>query len=97
MLLSKVIQNLANGVEFGQKEPFMLPMNTFLTEFRAPYDTFVDSVAVRRLVQNVSNFARQTEQSYLSNGAEFAKTDTRRQSIAVGCHHSVRHYTMLSF
>eukprot|EP00054_Salpingoeca_dolichothecata_P023489 m.156743 g.156743 ORF g.156743 m.156743 type:complete len:1139 (-) comp24699_c0_seq7:130-3546(-) len=31
-LISKTIQNLANGVSFGAKEPYMLPMNEFITE-----------------------------------------------------------------
>ena len=32
MLVSKVVQNLANGVRFGQKEPFMEPMNEVRSE-----------------------------------------------------------------
>eukprot|EP00042_Codosiga_hollandica_P050195 m.594931 g.594931 ORF g.594931 m.594931 type:complete len:1080 (-) comp58037_c0_seq2:86-3325(-) len=34
-LISKTIQTLANGVPFGQKEPFMLPMNEFIEANRA--------------------------------------------------------------
>lgn len=30
--VSKVLMNLCNGVEFGQKEPYMIPMNSFLQE-----------------------------------------------------------------
>jgi hypothetical protein len=30
VLISKVLQNLANGVSFGNKESYMLPLNDFL-------------------------------------------------------------------
>lgn len=30
LLIAKVIQNLANNVQFGAKEPYMLPLNDFL-------------------------------------------------------------------
>ncbi|GAM20383.1 hypothetical protein SAMD00019534_035580 [Acytostelium subglobosum LB1] len=30
VLIGKVLQNLANGIEFGQKESFMLPVNRFI-------------------------------------------------------------------
>ena len=35
MLISKVLQNLSNDVMFGAKEPFMQPMNDFLSAYRA--------------------------------------------------------------
>ncbi|KYR02236.1 regulator of chromosome condensation domain-containing protein [Tieghemostelium lacteum] len=31
ILIGKVLQNLANGIEFGQKESFMIPVNRFIT------------------------------------------------------------------
>jgi len=32
VLLSKVLQNLANGIPFGDKEQYMAPMNSFITD-----------------------------------------------------------------
>ena len=32
ILVAKILQNLANGVQFGQKEEFMAPMNAFVME-----------------------------------------------------------------
>jgi hypothetical protein len=29
---AQVLQNLANGVEFGEKESYMIPMNSFLRD-----------------------------------------------------------------
>jgi len=29
-LISKLVLNLANGIQFGEKEAFMLPLNTFI-------------------------------------------------------------------
>eukprot|EP00004_Rigifila_ramosa_P003215 TRINITY_DN13397_c0_g1_i1.p1 TRINITY_DN13397_c0_g1~~TRINITY_DN13397_c0_g1_i1.p1 ORF type:complete len:792 (-),score=144.29 TRINITY_DN13397_c0_g1_i1:1-2127(-) len=31
LLVGKLLQTLANGVEFGQKEPYMTPLNSFIT------------------------------------------------------------------
>ena len=33
ILVSKVLQNLSNSVKFGMKEPFMLPLNSFLDDY----------------------------------------------------------------
>lgn len=35
MLISKVLQNLSNDVSFGAKEPFMQPMNEFISGYRS--------------------------------------------------------------
>lgn len=33
LLIAKVIQNLANNVVFGAKEPYMFPLNDFLVQY----------------------------------------------------------------
>jgi hypothetical protein len=33
ILISKVVQNVANEVEFGDKEAYMMPMNGFIKEY----------------------------------------------------------------
>eukprot|EP00004_Rigifila_ramosa_P014141 TRINITY_DN3194_c0_g1_i1.p1 TRINITY_DN3194_c0_g1~~TRINITY_DN3194_c0_g1_i1.p1 ORF type:complete len:589 (+),score=143.02 TRINITY_DN3194_c0_g1_i1:184-1950(+) len=48
ILIAKVLQNLANGVEFGEeKEPYMRPMNAFITShqtaLRGFYEKFGDA------------------------------------------------------
>eukprot|EP00048_Salpingoeca_helianthica_P002271 m.55992 g.55992 ORF g.55992 m.55992 type:complete len:811 (-) comp12003_c1_seq1:21-2453(-) len=45
MLVAKVIQNLANMSEFGQKEEFMLCCNETLTALRPRMQIFLDSLA----------------------------------------------------
>jgi hypothetical protein len=45
--LSKVIQNLANGIEFRQSEPHMQPFNSFIIENRDRIAEFFDSLTVR--------------------------------------------------
>lgn len=47
MLLSKVLQNLANEVPFGTKEPYMANLNDFLVENKGSLRNFFDEVAVR--------------------------------------------------
>lgn len=47
MLLStKILQNLANGVEFGKKEAFMTPTNSFLTDKFKAVKEFFDKISV---------------------------------------------------
>ena len=43
-LVAKSLQNLANMNTFGNKEPWMTPMNDFLTSHRAEFKSFVDSI-----------------------------------------------------
>lgn len=45
LLIAKVLQNLANGAAFGDKEPFMQPLNAFLDEHRPPLEAFLEAVA----------------------------------------------------
>jgi hypothetical protein len=44
-LVSKVLQNLANGVAFGKKEPAMAPMNAFIDRNRGTIVGFFDDLA----------------------------------------------------
>eukprot|EP01125_Pyxidicula_operculata_P009385 TRINITY_DN308_c1_g1_i1.p1 TRINITY_DN308_c1_g1~~TRINITY_DN308_c1_g1_i1.p1 ORF type:complete len:590 (+),score=125.67 TRINITY_DN308_c1_g1_i1:28-1797(+) len=46
VLISKCIQNLANGLKFGSKESYMNPMNTFIENNLERVQKFLDSVAV---------------------------------------------------
>jgi hypothetical protein len=45
-LISKTIQNLANCVEFGQKEPFMAPMNGIIKAKLPEMKTYLNSICV---------------------------------------------------
>ncbi|KAI9141615.1 hypothetical protein BKA69DRAFT_384241 [Paraphysoderma sedebokerense] len=45
-LIAKTLQNLANLVEFGQKEPFMNPMNTFLNSKFGQLKRYIDNISV---------------------------------------------------
>ena len=47
ILISKSLQNLANGLDFGNKEPFMQDMNAFINDNKATVEGFFDNLAVR--------------------------------------------------
>jgi len=45
ILIAKVLQNLANGVKFGQKEAFMIPLNDFIESNQASYRKFLEEIS----------------------------------------------------
>lgn len=49
LLIAKVIQNLANNVLFGAKEPYMFPLIDFLTNNIYKVTTFLREISVRGL------------------------------------------------
>src|ERR1700761_5455482 len=46
LLIAKVIQNLANNVLFGTKEPYMFPLNRFLVENISVVTGFLRTISV---------------------------------------------------
>jgi len=42
ILISKVLQNLANGVQFSSKEAFMIKLNSLITNSQQQYERFLD-------------------------------------------------------
>jgi len=44
VLISKIIQNVANGLEFGKKEPFMEELNPFINENIERAKKFFDEI-----------------------------------------------------
>lgn len=49
LLVGKILQNLANFVEFGQKQPHLTAMNTFLKNNKFRMEILVELISVRRL------------------------------------------------
>lgn len=47
VLVAKVLQNLANGMEFGAKESCMIPMNSFISSNLQAVINFFQTLAVR--------------------------------------------------
>lgn len=47
-LVAKVLQNLANLCDFGQKEPYMIEMNPFISEKREAMKLFIDTLSNNR-------------------------------------------------
>lgn len=45
LLISKILQNLANGILFGSKEPFMEPLNPFIQEHMSGIKQFFAQVS----------------------------------------------------
>jgi len=54
ILLSKVLQNLANSVEFGEKEAYMLKTNPFIMSNQASMYEFLDKLAAVSEEQAIS-------------------------------------------
>lgn len=50
LLIAKVVQNLANNVLFGAKEPYMFPLNLFLTQNIYRVTTFLREISVSLFV-----------------------------------------------
>ena len=47
LLMSKILQNLANGVEFGKfKEAFMTPTNLYVVDHFKPVNDFLEKISV---------------------------------------------------
>eukprot|EP01126_Amoeba_proteus_P063478 TRINITY_DN8751_c0_g1_i6.p1 TRINITY_DN8751_c0_g1~~TRINITY_DN8751_c0_g1_i6.p1 ORF type:complete len:512 (-),score=99.69 TRINITY_DN8751_c0_g1_i6:384-1919(-) len=46
ILVGKIIQNLANGILFGEKETYMIPLNSFLANNRERCNEFLDSLLI---------------------------------------------------
>lgn len=46
LLIAKIIQNMANNVMFGVKEPYMFPLNHFLVENVFDITTFLHKISV---------------------------------------------------
>lgn len=55
LLIAKIVQNLANNVLFGAKEPYMFPLNDFLTQNIYYVTTFLREISVSQS-QSSSNF-----------------------------------------
>lgn len=47
LLIAKIIQNLANNVLFGVKEPYMFPLNDFLVQNVFDITGFLREISVR--------------------------------------------------
>ena len=45
LLIAKTLQNLSNFVEFGQKEPFMEPMNSFIQSRMTAMKKYIDEIS----------------------------------------------------
>lgn len=46
LLIAKIIQNLANNVLFGTKEPYMFPLNGFLVQNISVVTSFLREISV---------------------------------------------------
>lgn len=53
LLIAKVIQNLANNVLFGVKEPYMFPLNDFLVQNVFSITGFLHEISVSFLVSSI--------------------------------------------
>lgn len=51
VLVSKVIQNLANGIEFGEAQKHMVPFNTFIKHHKIVMDEFLAAISKKPKVR----------------------------------------------
>ena len=56
VLTAKVLQNTANGVQFGGKEQYMAPLNSFVTSYVSVLYEFFDQVSVCWELQGLKIF-----------------------------------------
>jgi hypothetical protein len=56
ILITKVLQNLSNDVEFGSKEPYMAKMNDFIQSNRVKLAAFYDQLVVNENIKNLCLF-----------------------------------------
>jgi hypothetical protein len=59
-LIAKILQNLANGVRFGRKEPFMTVMNPFISDNLENIKRFFDDIAANEVTE-LKDSAKNTE------------------------------------
>lgn len=52
VMIGKVLQNLANKREFGNKEPFMLPLNPFMRANEPVLNQFYEALMVNQRKYN---------------------------------------------
>lgn len=65
-MVAKIIQNIANDVEFGKKEAFMEPFNPMITEYKPMYQTFLRNL-VRQNFFSTHLFSQQSNQRKIFN------------------------------
>jgi hypothetical protein len=51
LLVSKVLQTVANGTSFGSKEEYMMPLNLFVSEYQPKILVFLDKLATVVCIQ----------------------------------------------
>ncbi len=61
-LVAKPIQNLANGVRFGKKEEFMIPLNEFVDRNTQALEQLLESASTVKQKQNYSISASISEE-----------------------------------
>jgi hypothetical protein len=44
VLITKILQNLSNGVEFGKKELYMMKVNSFIVEYKKKMESYFQTV-----------------------------------------------------
>nr|KAJ3422183.1 hypothetical protein HK105_000822 [Polyrhizophydium stewartii] len=52
LLVAKTLQNLSNLVEFGQKEPFMAPMNVFIKDHLQGMKSFIEAISKKPMLND---------------------------------------------
>jgi len=55
MIVTKILQNLANGVEFGKKEDFMTKANKLIKKQKKPFTKFVEAIIAQNLTPSVGD------------------------------------------
>ena len=59
ILISKLLQNLANGVEFGSKEPYMIEMNKTIQQYQEKVTEYLMNVPCSK--EEYTNWKKEQE------------------------------------
>lgn len=80
ILISKVLQNISNQVEFGDKEEYMTPLNSFISSHFELMQNFFDKLITISEFPLISMTFTSNSESSSSNTTGNAPTSTRRSS-----------------
>ncbi|KAJ3359166.1 hypothetical protein HDU91_004993, partial [Kappamyces sp. JEL0680] len=72
-LIAKTLQNLSNFVEFGQKEPFMEPMNSFIVSRIPDMKKFIDTISLAPRDSSTKKIGQSSAEEIGKDSAELCK------------------------
>ena len=85
-MLSKVLQNLANSVEFGEKEAYMTKTNTFIMNNQTSMFEFLDKIADVSMNDAIQQMQPHVTEAALVSGMDFLAINIKRLFVKISKH-----------